>query len=155
VDQRLRQRPAVDGGGLLKDHADVDTLLGVEQVLQLPGQRDNVGDGRRVGHERRGRVDSMDAHGLLHDRGQLADVGSAAQVVEGAAGDEFHHQHLVPGVGVHQVAGAVAVQPRVADPADLGGGDQPGGAGGPADLTSYAKPMTATSPRRPSRFWTR
>ena len=46
---------------------------------------------------------------------QLGLVRRAAQVVEGLAGGEVHHQQPVPVVGVHVAARGVGVQPRVAD----------------------------------------
>nr|BFF03946.1 hypothetical protein GCM10020241_56210 [Streptoalloteichus tenebrarius] len=74
------------------------------------------------------RVNGVDPHGLLHDPGQLARIRSTAKVVEGAAGHEVHHQHLVmdfvPGMGVHQDTVTVAVQPWMANPGGLRRGGQ-------------------------------
>jgi hypothetical protein len=77
VDQRHRQHRPVDPGGFLDGLADETALLGVEDVVDLPGQRRQVGDGPRVEHELQVRLNGVDGHGLLHDPGQLAEVRPA------------------------------------------------------------------------------
>ncbi len=57
----------------------------------------------------------VNARRLLDDPCQLGFVRRAAQVVEGLAGGEVHHQQPVPVVAVHVAARGVGVQPRVAD----------------------------------------
>jgi hypothetical protein len=137
VDERRGQGGEVNARQLRDGPVDEAPLPRVEQVADLSGQRDQVGDGPRIEHGLRARAAAVNAHRLLDDARELGFVRRAAQIVEGLTGGEVHDEEPVPVVFMHVATCGVGVQPGVADTRLPDTGDDASGARGdpgrPAD----------------------